>query len=319
MPKYAPLDAAEYPRFTGIKTFMRLPLLDRPEDIDFAVLGVPFDTGATYRVGARFGPEAIRNVSVMLRPYNPAQDIEIFHYLSGADLGDVPVVPGYIEESYRRIEQNVSRILEAGVVPVLLGGDHSVTLAHLRAVASKFGPPCLLQFDSHSDTWDQYFGQRYTHGTPFRRAVEEGVVDAHHSVQVGMRGSLYSSKDIYEAEHLGYRVITMAELRRLGTQGVLEVIRDRIGNRPVFVSFDIDFIDPAYAPGTGTPEVGGPATWEALELVRGLRGIRMVACDVVEVMPAYDNPGAVTALAAANVAYELITLIALNKRGDISA
>ncbi len=316
MPKYAPLDASVYPRFTGIKTFMRLPFIDRPTDIDFAVLGVPFDTGATYRVGARFGPEAIRNVSVMLRPYNPAQDIQVFDYLSGADLGDIPVVPGYIEESYRRIEAEVRKVLEAGVTPVLLGGDHSITLAHLRAVAAKFGPPCLVQFDSHSDTWDQYFGQKYTHGTPFRRAVEEGVVDAHHSVQVGMRGSLYSSTDVHEAEELGYRVVTMAEVRRLGLQGTLEVIRARVGDRPVFVSFDIDFIDPAYAPGTGTPEVGGPATWEALELVRGLRGLRMVACDVVEVMPAYDGPGAVTALAAANVAYELISLIALRKREE---
>jgi agmatinase len=318
VPKYVPLDAAEYPRFTGIKTFMRLPYLDRPEDVDFVILGVPFDTGATYRVGARFGPEAIRNVSVMLRPYNPAQDIEVFDHLSGADLGDVAVVPGYIEESYRRIELAVNRVLDAGVTPVLLGGDHSITLAHLRAVAARFGPPCLVQFDSHSDTWDQYFGQRYTHGTPFRRAVEEGVVDPHHSVQVGMRGSLYSSRDLREAEELGYKVVTMAEVRQLGIQGTLEVIRSRVGARPVFISFDIDFIDPAFAPGTGTPEVGGPATWEALELVRGLRGIRMVACDVVEVMPAYDGPGSVTALAAANIAYELITLIALANKGGSS-
>ncbi len=315
MTKYRPLDASEYPRFTGIKTFMRLPYLDRPEGLDFAILGVPFDTGATYRVGARFGPESIRNVSVMLRPYNPNQDIEVFEYLSGADLGDVPVVPGYIEESYRRIEQNVGRILQAGVVPILLGGDHSISLAHLRAVAARFGPPALIQFDSHCDTWDQYFGQKYTHGTPFRRAVEEGVVDPHHSIQLGMRGSLYSSRDIRDAEELGYKVVPMAEVRRMGIDGTLRVIRERVAGKPVFVSFDIDFIDPSYAPGTGTPEVGGPATWEALELVRGLRGIQLVACDLVEVMPSYDSPGAITALAAANVAYELITLVAINKRG----
>lgn len=284
--------------------------------IDFAIIGVPFDTGASYRVGARFGPEAIRSASVLLRHHNQVLDVSIFEYCSGVDYGDLPVNPGYIEDSYEKITEALFPVVDSGVIPILLGGDHSITLAELRAVAKKHGPIALLQFDSHTDTGDKRFGRKYGHGTPFRRAIEEELLLVNHSIQVGMRGSIYQKDSITAAESLGFEVVTSTRAYEMGIDKLVHRIRERVGDSNVFVTFDIDFVDPAYAPGTGTPEVGGFTSREALQLIRGLRGLNLVGFDVVEVLPQYDR-GQITAILAANVAYEFMSLIALRKKHAI--
>jgi agmatinase len=310
-PPYRPLDAQLIPRFAGIRTFMRAPHVADLAGVDAVVYGIPFDTATSYRTGPRFGPEAIRSASSLLRPYNPALEVNVVDALSIVDYGDVPVSPGDVERTYAQIEEALAPIVEAGAFPVALGGDHSITLAELRALARVHGPLALVQLDSHGDVWEQYFGQRYFHGTTFKRAFEEGLLDAQASVQAGMRGSLYGAEDIEVARELGFTVLSTDELRALGPQAYGELVREKTGGRPVFMSFDIDFLDPAFAPGTGTPEVGGFSTAEALAFVRALRGVRLAGCDVVEVSPPYDGPGAVTALAAATIAYELLCLRAL--------
>ena len=271
------------------------------------------DTAASNRTGQRYGPQSIRDFSVLLRPYNPDQGINIFDYCSGIDYGDVDVIPGNVLKTYDHITEKLDPILDQGIIPVMLGGDHSISLGHLRFFAKKYGPVSLVHFDSHSDTWEDYFGEKYVHGTPFRRAAEEGLVDTKKSIQVGMRGPLYGPEDMQNARDLGYKVIEMREARKLGIEKVIEQIQQRVGNSPVFVSFDIDFLDPAYAPGTGTPEVGGPTSFEALEYVRKLDGLNIKGFDLVEVLPTYDS-GEITAVAASSVVYEMITLIALAKR-----
>ncbi len=314
MTRYEPADSFETPRFSDPRTFMRLPNNRDLANADAAVVGAPFDTGATFRVGARFGPEAIRSISHLLRRHNPSLGVTIFDHLSAIDYGDVPVVPGYIEAAYEKIAEGLEPIHRAGVVPIVLGGDHSIALPELRAAAATHGPLSLVQFDSHPDTWDAYFGQRHTHGTPFRRAVEEGLLDPSRSIQVGMRGSIYDEGDWNDAREMGFDLVPTDEVRELGIPAVIERIRQRVGETKVYVSFDIDFVDPAYAPGTGTPEIGGYTSREAQEFVRGLAGIDIVGCDVVEVCPAYDGPGQVTALIAANMAHEFLSLIALQRR-----
>jgi agmatinase len=279
--------------------------------VDAAVYGIPFDTATSYRTGPRFGPEAIRSASALLRPYNPALGVNLVDALSIVDYGDVPVSPGDTERTYAQIEEALAPLVDAGVFPAALGGDHAITLAELRALARKYGPLALVQLDSHGDVWESYFGQRYFHGTTFKRALEEGLLDASASVQAGMRGSLYGPGDIDVAKEMGFTVLTTDELRELGPVGYGELVRSTVGDRAVFMSFDIDFLDPAFAPGTGTPEAGGFTTAEALAFVRNLRGIRLEGCDVVEVSPPYDGPGAVTALAGATVMYELLSLRAL--------
>ncbi len=312
-PPYRPLDAQLIPRFAGIRTFMRAPHVTDLAGVDAVVYGIPFDTATSYRTGPRFGPEAIRSASSLLRPYNPALDVNVVDALSIVDYGDVPVSPGDTERTYAQVEEALAPIVAAGAFVAALGGDHSITLAELRALARKHGPMVLVQLDSHGDTWEQYFGQQYFHGTTFKRAVEEGLLDAAASVQAGMRGSLYGAQDLQDARDLGFTVLSTDELRDLGAAGYGELVRAKVGARPVFVSFDIDFLDPAFAPGTGTPEVGGFSTAEAIAFLRGLRGITLVGCDVVEVSPPYDGPGMVTALAGATVVYELLSLCALMK------
>lgn len=313
MTDFKPITPQQQPKFAGIKTFMRLPHSQTIRGIDFAVGGVPWDGATSYRTGQRLGPEAIRKVSTTLRPYNLALDVDIFEHCSGVDFGDVPVVAGYIEETYTRIEATLDPLIAAGVIPVLMGGDHSVTLPELRAVAKTHGPVALIHFDAHTDTNDQYFGKPYYHGSPFRRAVEENILVAENSIQVGMRGSVYS-KDAYgDSAALGFRVITMSAAREMGIYKLLETVRERVGQVKVFVTFDIDVVDPAFAPGTGTPEVGGFTGGEAVELVRGLKGLNFAGFDVVEVLPAYD-PAEITALLAANIMYEFLSLIALKKK-----
>ena len=315
MTRYEPANSFETPRFSGVRTFMRLPNVQDLKNSDAAIVGAPFDTGATFRAGARFGPEAIRSASHLLRRYNPGQDVSIFDHLSVIDYGDVPVVPGYVEASYARMEKGLEPIHRAGVVPVVLGGDHSIALPELRAAAAVHGPLALVQFDSHPDTWDAYFGEKHTHGTPFRRAVEEGLLRPERSIQVGMRGSIYDEGDWNAAREMGFALVPTDAVRKIGVRETIGRIRERVDDAKVYVSFDVDFVDPAFAPGTGTPEIGGFTSREAQEFVRGLRGLNMVGGDVVEVYPQYD-PAQITALLAANVAHELLSLIALLRRGS---
>lgn len=313
MKGYGPIDAMVYPRFSGIRTFMRLPHLTDLTSVDFAVIGAPFDTGATYRVGARFGPEAIRSASALLRPFHPELNVNIFDHLSGIDYGDFSVVPGYLPESHAKITKQMQPILDAGVTPIVLGGDHSVTLPQLRAVAQRFGPVALIQFDSHGDVWSGYFGGKDTHGTPFRRAVEEGLLDTARSSQIGLRGPVYEPADIQQSRDLGFQVFTAAEVRQKGLDEVITAVTARAASGPCFLTFDIDFVDPAFAPATGTPEAGGFTSWESQTLLRGLQGLHFVAFDLVEVSPPYDTPGAITSLLAANLVYEFLGLLALSR------
>jgi agmatinase len=312
---HRPLDAKESPRFAGIRTFMRAPHTTDLAGVDAAVYGIPFDTATSFRTGTRFGPEAIRSASALLRPYNPALGVNVVETLSIVDYGDVPVSPGHTERTYGQIEEALATLVEAGVFPLALGGDHSITLAELRVLARKHGPLALVQLDAHGDTWDEYFGQRFFHGTTFLRAFEEKLIDPAASVQAGLRGSLYGPDDLDSAREMGFVVLPCDQLRTLEPGGYASIVRERVGRRPVFLSFDIDVLDPAFAPGTGTPEVGGLSTAEALAFVRALAGIDLVGADVVEVSPPYDGPGQQTALAAANVAYELLSLRALATGG----
>jgi agmatinase len=310
---YKPTTAQELPKFAGIKTYMRLPHRRTAQGIDFAVVGVPWDGATSYRTGQRMAPDAIRRVSVMLRPYNLALDVGVFEDCSGVDYGDLSVIPGYIEETYRKIETELYPLVEAGVIPVIMGGDHSITLPELRAIAKIHGPVALVHFDSHTDTNDQYFGKPYYHGSPFRRAVEEDIILPENSIQVGMRGPVYSKDAYHDSMSLGFKVVTMAEIRQMGMQTLIEHVRDRVGQAKVFVTFDIDVVDPAYAPGTGTPEVGGFTSGEAIDLIHGLKGLNFVGFDVVEVLPDVDTAD-LTALMAANVIYEFLSLISLYKK-----
>lgn len=311
MKGYGPADVTEFPRFSGIRTFMRLPYRRDVSDVDFVIIGVPFDTGSTFRIGSRFGPEAIRSASSLLRPFNPGLGVPIFDILSGVDYGDFSVVPGYLPETQQKITEQLLPILEAGVTPILLGGDHSVTLPELRAVARKFGPVALIQFDAHGDVWPD---DNDSNATPFWRAAEEGLLDLKRSSQIGLRGPVYDANDLQRSLDLGFQVFTASEVRQRGMESVLRTVKERAGSGPCFVTFDIDFADPAYAPAAGTPEIGGFTSWECQYLVRGLQGVDSVAFDLVEVSPPYDNPGATTALLAANIVYEFISLLAVAKR-----
>jgi agmatinase len=314
MPRYTPEDSQVSPRFTGPATFARLPQVRTLDEVDLAVVGVPFDTAVTFRVGGRFGPNAVRAASVMLRSYNANLDVRLFEILSCVDYGDVTIVPGSTERSYDAITAAVTPIVEAGVVPLLIGGDHSCTLPHLRATRSR-GPVALIDFDSHTDAWDNYFGERYNHGTWMRRAIEEGLVDAAHSIEVGLRGSLYGAEDWTGLrDELGLDYLTTEEIFAIGPAAVAARIRERVGDRPAFISFDIDVVDPAFAPGTGTPEAGGPSAHDMLTVLRGLTGIDFIGFDVVEVIPAYD-PAGQTATLAANLAYEMLSLVSLRRAG----
>jgi agmatinase len=315
MTGYKPLAPQQQPKFAGIKTYMRLPHLHPLGEIDFAVAGIPWDGATSYRTGQRSGPDAIRKVSVTLRPYNFAQGVGIFEHCAGVDYGDVSVVPGYIEDTFDKIEAELCPLVEAGVIPVGMGGDHSISLPELRAIAKTHGPVALIHFDSHTDTNDQYFGRPYYHGSMFRRAVEENILLSANSIQVGMRGSVYSKNAYDESTSLGFKVVTMSAVREMGLQRLIKIIKSRVGQNKVFVTFDIDVVDPAFAPGTGTPEVGGFTSSEAIDLIRGLKGLNFAGFDVVEVLPDHDV-AEITALLAANIIYEFLSLIALNKRND---
>jgi agmatinase len=297
------------PRFAGPETFARLPTLDDVGSAAVAILGAPFDSGTSYRPGARFGPGAVRAASKLLRPYHPELDVHPWGERQVADAGDAAINPFNLEAAVEDVERAASSVLERADRVVTIGGDHTIALPLLRTVAARHGPPALVHFDAHLDTWDTYFGASYTHGTPFRRAAEEGVLDTGRSVHVGIRGPLYASSDLEDDAALGYAVISTARISREGVGAALERICERVGDRPLYVSVDIDVLDPAHAPGTGTPEPGGLTTRELQELLRGLDGLPLAGADVVEVSPAYDH-AEVTALAAAAVAYELLALLA---------
>jgi agmatinase len=311
-PPYRPLDAQVIPRFAGIRTYMRAPHVTDLAGVDAVVYGIPFDTATSYRSGARFGPEAIRSASSLLRPWHPPLGVDVFAGRSVADLGDLAVTPGNAERTAAQISEGLGRLLAAGVTPIVLGGDHSIVLGELRAHAERAGEPLgLVLLDAHSDTWDQYYGERYFHGTPFRRALEEGLLAPDRSFLAGMRGSLYADSDLGDAREMGFEIVTTDELRALTPEEYGRRVRERVGSGPVYFSFDIDVIDPAFAPATGTPEVAGLLPHEALAFIRSLAGLRFAGFDVVEVSPPYDDAGQITALLAANVAYEFLALTAV--------
>lgn len=306
-----PIDASLVPRYAGPATYARLPRLDEVQYADVAVVGVPFDSGVSFRPGARFGANHVREASRLLRPYNPAQDASPFENLQVADAGDMAVNPFNIDEAIETVQANAMDLTESGTKLLTLGGDHTIALPLLRAASERAGQPvALLHFDAHLDTWDSYFGAEYTHGTPFRRAVEEGILDTEAISHVGTRGPLYGKRDLEDDRRFGFGILTSSDVLRQGVDEVAAKLRDRIGNRPLYVSVDIDVLDPAHAPGTGTPEAGGMTSRELLEILRGLRGLNLVGADVVEVAPAYDHAD-ITAVAASHVAYDLITLMGL--------
>jgi len=310
-------DARIQPRFAGVRTFARLrhvPSASGLERVDVAVLGFPFDTATSYRTGARFGPEAVRSASVLLRPYHATHAVDVFGTLNCVDAGDVPVAPGDTVETFARAQVELERVADSNVFPLVIGGDHSITLAELRVLAGRHGPLALVHLDAHGDTWDEYFGQPYFHGTTFRRALEEGLIDPQASIQAGLRGPLYAESDIGEAREMGFTVLSAEDLRALGAGAYGDLVRARVGDRLAFLTFDVDFCDPTVTPGTGTPEIGGFSSAEAQGFVRALVGLSFVGADVVEVSPSYDGPGQITALLAANIAWEILALLALRRR-----
>ena len=305
-----PPDALVMPRFAGPDTFARLPRLGDVGSAAVAVLGIPFDSGVSYRPGARFGPAAVRAGSKLLRPYHPGLGVEPWQQHQVADAGDLACNPFSIEEALTQIDQGARAVLEDSSKLLTIGGDHTIALPLLRVMHEAHGPVAVVHFDAHLDTWDTYFGAPVTHGTPFRRASEEGLIDKTGSMHVGIRGPLYGPQDLADDQVLGFQVVGSHDMDDLGWRGVVERIRARVGDRPTYVSLDIDVLDPAFAPGTGTPEAGGLTSRELLNILRSFNALNLVGADIVEVAPAYDH-AELTALAAANVVYELLGLLAL--------
>ncbi|MGI9315747.1 MAG: agmatinase [bacterium] len=313
-PPVQPVSGTVVPRFAGPSTFCRLPELRDVPYCDVAILGIPFDAGTSYRPGARFGPQAIRQASRHLRTnFHPAYDTEPFRELQVADAGDVACNPYNIDEAIKQIETAAGEMLDKADALVSLGGDHTIAVPLLRAVNHKFGQVALVHFDAHLDTWDTYFGAPFTHGTPFRRAAEENLFNDQASMHVGIRGPLYSREDLSNDEELGFKVVHCDELQSHGVDHVVERIRERVGDFPLYLSIDIDVLDPAHAPGTGTPEIAGLTSRELVNIIRGLQGLNLVAADIVEVAPAYDH-AEITSLAAATIAFEMVNLIIARDR-----
>lgn len=304
-----PLDAYEVPRFAGLPTFMRLPAFEDPAQVQIALLGIPWDGGTTNRAGARHGPREVRNMSSLIRRVHPVTGLSPYDQVRVGDVGDAPVNPIDLLDALTRIEGFLAAVHAAGAVPLSVGGDHLMTLPVFRAIARQ-RPIGMVHFDAHSDTNDRYFGDNlYTHGTPFRRAVEEGLLDPQRTVQIGIRGSQASASDTDFAKEVGIRIITMEEFADIGVEATLREARRIVGNEPTYVSFDVDVLDPAFAPGTGTPEIGGMTTLQAQQLIRGLRGLNLIGADVVEVAPPFDVGGC-TALVGATMLFELLCIVA---------
>src|SRR6476620_1404987 len=306
---HQPRASFESPRFAQPATFMRLPHVEDPRGLDVAIVGVPYDGGTSYRPGARLGPREIRSQSSLIRSYSYFQKVAPFDRLNVADVGDIDAPPGSIEKCYDAVEARIGEIADAGARPIVVGGDHSISLPILRALAKRSVPLALVQFDAHIDTWDEYFGGKFFHGTPFRRAIEEGLVDGKRFIQIGIRGPMYGEDDFdFHREH-GSTMIDIEQVQARGIAWTVEQIT-RVATGPAYMTFDIDAVDPAFAPGTGTPEVGGLTSHEAQQLVRGLAGLPLVGGDVVEVAPPFDGPGQITALLAANLMFEFLSALA---------
>jgi agmatinase len=309
MKGFGPVGGEQSPRVAGVTTFLRLPHVTQYQDVDVAVVGLPFETGLTVRTGARFGPRAVREASLTLHPaYNPAQRVAVFERLSVVDAGDAHVAAGFTDRTLTTMQEMLAQVHQAGAVPLCIGGDHTVTLSELRAAAAQFGPLALLHFGAHTDCLEQADGERLLHSTVLLRAAEEGLLDVEHSVLLGMRGGLDSPDEYERARELGFTVVPWDDLAQLGTGAVAGAV-DAIGERKAFVTVDADFVDPGFAPAVGTPEVGGPSSAQALALIRGCRGLDLAGADVVEVVPELDSSH-LTAMVAATIAYELLTLMA---------
>lgn len=311
-----PLDAQITPRFAGSPTFFRLPQQAALDGLDVAITGIPFDNAASFRPGARFGPRAVREMSSLLRPYNRVLDVNPYKILNCADVGDCPVNPFNTLESLDLMAKRYHEILAAGVIPISYGGDHLVALGELRGIVQARGAPvAALQMDAHLDTWDTYFGNKYTHGSFMRRAIEEGLVDVAHTLQVGIRGPLFSERDMDDVRALGIEILPMDAIVDFTVAQIAAAIHARVDRAPVFLTFDVDGVDPAFTPGTGTPEIGGFTSQQMIALLHRLRGLQLVGADIVEVAPAYDNAG-ITALFAARVGYEVLGLLALQRQAS---
>jgi len=303
------VDATQMPRYGGIATFAHLPQINEVADVDVAIVGVPFDTGVSYRPGARFGPNHVRESSRLLRPYNPAANVSPFATQQVVDAGDIAANPFDIEEAISSIHKSYDQLLERAKRIVTIGGDHTITLPILRSLKAKHGPISVVHFDAHLDTWDSYFGADYTHGTTFRRASEEGLLDPEGCMHIGIRGPLYAAKDLTDDNALGFQIFSSIEFQDLGVNAAVEKMKARVGKRPMYISIDIDVLDPAHAPGTGTPEAGGLTSRELLSLLRATAGMNVVGADIVEVAPAYDH-AQITGIAASHAMYELISAFA---------
>lgn len=306
---HQPRPAFQSPRFAQPATFMRLPHVTDPKGLDVAIVGVPFDGGTSYRPGSRYGPREIRNQSSLIRSHSFFQKVSPFERLNVADAGDIDAAPVSIEKCYEAVEAGIGAIADAGARPIVIGGDHSISLPVLRALAKRHGPLALVQFDAHIDTWDDYFGGKYFHGTPFRRAIEERLVDGRRFVQVGIRGPMLGKDDFDFHRNHGITVLDIEQVKDRGVAWVVSEIR-RIATGPAYMTFDIDGVDPAFAPGTGTPEIGGLTSHEAQRLVRGLGTLSLVGGDIVEVSPLYDGPGQITAVLASNLMFEFLCAMA---------
>lgn len=305
---HQPLGGNEMPRFGGIASMLRLPHLTSPLGLDAAFIGIPLDIGTSLRSGTRFGPRQLRSESVMIRPYNMATGAAPFDSLSVADLGDVAINTFNLLDTVRLIEEHYDRVLEHEVIPLTLGGDHTLTLPILRAMKKKYGKVGLVHVDAHADVNEHMFGEKIAHGTTFRRAVEEGLLDCDRVVQIGLRAQGYAADDFDWCREQGFRVVQAEECWHRSLTPLMAEVRERVGGGPVYLSYDIDSIDPAWAPGTGTPEIGGLTTIQALEIIRGCRGLDLVGCDLVEVSPPYDTTGN-TALLGANLLYEMLCVL----------
>ena len=311
-----PLGGNEMPRFAGITTFMRLPNRSEPADLDVGVFGVPFDLGTSNRPGARFGPRGIREESVMIRPYNMATRAAPFDSLRIDDLGDIATNAFNKDDSIARIEAYVDELMEHDLITVAMGGDHTIVLPILRALAKKHGPLGMVHVDAHTDINDDMFGEKIAHGTPFRRAVEEGLLDGDRVVQIGVRGTGYAADDFDWSREQGFRVVQVEECWHKSLEPLMEEVREKVGGGPVYLSFDIDGLDPAYAPGTGTLEIGGLTTPQGIEIIRGCYGLDIVGCDLVEVAPIYDVSG-MTSRIAGDLLYEMLCVLpGVERRGD---
>jgi len=315
-PRFQPISGFDLPRFAGVPTFMRLPHItaDDPDysKVDIGIIGVPWDGGTTNRPGARHGPRQLRDLSTMIRAAHPVSGLRPFDVFNCADLGDVGPNPADLDDSMQRVHSAFATLKRDGIIPLTAGGDHLVSLPILRGLASD-GPLGMVHFDAHTDLFKDYFdGTQYTHGTPFRRAIEEGLLDPKRVIQIGIRGTMYDDEDIRWGREQGVTIITIDDFMTRGIDDVMSEARQVVGLDPTYVSFDIDFIDPAFCPGTGTPEIGGPNTWQAQQVVRHLDGLNLIGADLVEVSPPFDQSGG-TAWVGASIMFELLCQLVASK------